>query len=434
MRELGASDKFFYYTASGRGMTMDIRLILKFKAPVNKQAFLSAAQEALSLFPEYSVQPVLKGSRVFYEDNHNPAAWLPSASRYDFGTSDMNGHLFCFQADPSRENEVVFSVYHGLSDWNGLSRFLKAVICRYAVHVKGLPDDVFNGVIRSQAPARSEWENEANLKPYEFHAKQDITPPHKPEISGEIFPVPEENYSFDSPVSRHFRITLSTSEFIKTAKSNHTSFVPYLLYLVSSSVREAYNTDQNIVMALPVDLRSVFKAESIVNFSDSILMPSSLHDYGTPVEEQCGRFREMINVQRQPENYAGALYTKLQALKSFEAAPEGIIAKSRELTSQTAQIAQSVSMGITYPGIMDMPEGADDLLENIIMESPFGVSFIMVTTYHDEMSITSVQRYDSSKIVNSICRKLSSVGLEHHLEDSGLVEHNILNLERLKRV
>jgi hypothetical protein len=83
---------------------------------------------------------------------------------------------------------------------------------------------------------------------------------------------------------------------------------------------------------------------------------------------------------------------------------------------------------------MDMPEGADDLIENIVMDSPFGVSLILVTTYHDQMSITSIQRYDSDKLVKAICRKLSSEGLEAKVTDNGLIEQNVMNLERLKRV
>ncbi len=66
MRELGASDKYFYFTASEPGMTMDIRLNLTFKAPVNHQALIMAADEALRLFPEFSVQTVLKDGRLFY--------------------------------------------------------------------------------------------------------------------------------------------------------------------------------------------------------------------------------------------------------------------------------------------------------------------------------------------------------------------------------
>ena len=114
-------------------MTMDIRLNLTFKSSVNHQALIMAADEALRLYPEFSVQTVLNDGRLFYEENHNHVALLPSEPRYDFATSDMNGYLFCFQSDPSKENEVTFSIYHGLSDWNGLSRFVKAVICRYAV-------------------------------------------------------------------------------------------------------------------------------------------------------------------------------------------------------------------------------------------------------------------------------------------------------------
>ena len=103
LRELGASDKYFYYTASEPGMTMDIRLNLTFKSSVNHQALIMAADEALRLYPEFSVQTVLNDGRLFYEENHNHVALLPSEPRYDFATSDMNGYLFCFQSDPSKK-------------------------------------------------------------------------------------------------------------------------------------------------------------------------------------------------------------------------------------------------------------------------------------------------------------------------------------------
>lgn len=206
------------------------------------------------------------------------------------------------------------------------------------------------------------------------------------------------------------------------------------MYIASNAIREAYGTDRNIFMGFPADLRRVFNAKTIVNFSESVFLPSSLQEHSAPIEEQCRRFRELITLQRKPENFAGILYDKSQRLKSFESAPEGIFAKSRELTAQTSELVKSITMGITYSGIMDMPEGADDLLENIIMDSPFGLSFLQVTTYRDEMSITSVQRYDSENIVKSICRLLTSAGIEAKIADNRLITHNIMNLERLKRV
>jgi hypothetical protein len=36
--------------------------------------------------------------------------------------------------------------------------------------------------------------------------------------------------------------------------------------------------------------------------------------------------------------------------------------------------------------------------------------------------------------VKAICRKLSSEGLEAKVTDNGLIEQNVMNLERLKRV
>ena len=278
------------------------------------------------------------------------------------------------------------------------------------------------------------WKTEANLNPYEFYARQDAISSYKPEIPRDVFTLPEENYSFDFPASRLIRITLSVFQFLKAAKNHHTSFVPYLLYLIMNAVREAYCTNKNIFLGLPADLRSVFKVDTIVNFSESILLPSTLQDHSAPVEEQCRRFRELINLQGKPENFAGILYDKSRRLRSFEAAPEGIIVKTRELTLQTSEMAKLFSTGITYLGIRDIPQEADDLLENIIIDSPFGISFLQITTYRDEMSITSIQRFDSENIVNSLCRKLKSEGLVAEISSNELVEHNVLNLERLKSV
>ena len=311
---------------------------------------------------------------------------------------------------------------------------MKAIICQYAVHVKGLPDDYFSDVIRSKAPDKSEWVNEANLNPYEFYARQDAIPSYKLEMPGDIFTLPEDDYSVDSPSSRHVRITLSTSQFIKAAKKHNTSFMPYVLYFASNAVREAYNTDKNIFLGLPADLRNVFNSDTIVNFSESVLLPSSLQEHSAPIEEQCRRFRELINLQKKPENFARILYDKSQTLRGFESAPEGIFAKSRELTIKTSEIVKFISAMITYLGILDMPEGADDLFENITVDLPFGLSGMLVTTYRDEMSITSIQRYDSYNIVNSICRLLTSAGIEAKITDDRLVSHNMMNLEKLKRL
>lgn len=432
MREIGLSDKYFYYTSSGKGSTMDIRLVITFKSPVNRQALIVAAREALRLYPEYSARPVLKGERLYYEENSEEVALLPLSSRYDFGSEDMNGYLFCFQIDPSDERKVVFSVYHGLSDWNGLNRFIRAIMCRYAIHVKGLADEYFGDVIRTHEPSYDEWNTPINLNPYDVYGQPDIMPSYKPEISGEIFSPSEEFYGFEYPSARHIRLTLSTSQFIKTAKSHNTSFVPLLLYITSNAEREAYNTDKTILTMLPVDLRKVFDTDCIVNFSDSAFLPSTMKQHEATLEEQCKRFREMITLTRRPENYATFLYNKAQTVRDFELSP--IVQKAHENTTQTAEILKQVTHGVTYPGIMDMPEGADDLIEDIFMQSPFGVSLVLVTTYHDTMSITSIQRFDSENLVKAICAKLNALGLDVEIAYNGLVEQNVMNLERLRRV
>lgn len=236
----------------------------------------------------------------------------------------------------------------------------------------------------------------------------------------------------DSPASRHIVIKLSKSQFLSAAKKHNTNFVPYLLYITSNAIRDAYDTDKNILIALAADLRRVFKVDCITNFVYSIVLPSSLTEHNAPVNEQCRRFRKMIDLQKQPEIYAELLYKYVQRWKNINSSPESIFSKSREMISKIPEKAKSLSMGVTYSGSVDMPEGADDLLENISVYTPFGFSFLLVQTYHDEMSITSIQRHNSDKIVKAIYyNRLSSAGIESTIKDVGLIEHNIMNLEKL---
>lgn len=439
MREIGIFDKYFYYITSEKGITPNIKVNLKFKEPVNHKILLSAANEALSLFPEFSVRPVLKDNTIFYEENFNPVALLPSSSNYNFGSSDMNDYLFCFQADPSKECEIDFSIHHGLSDWCGFYKFLRAIICRYAVKVKGLPDDYFNDVTRSKVPDRSEWDTEINLRPYEVFAKQDAVTPYKPEIFGEVFYPTEKAFSLDSTANRYIRITLSKSQFSNVVKKYNTSSTPYILYIVSNALRDTFNTDKNILIVLPADMRRVFNVDCMTNFTNPLLLPSSLTEHNAPVEEQCRRFRKMIDLQKQPDNLSRLLYYKVQSRKKLFSSPGSIISKIREIISKIPEQSKLLSMAMSYPGSLDMPEGANDLFEDIVAEPMVSNPVIDIQTYRDKLRINldnhyNADKYNSDKIVKAICNRLSSDGIETTITDSGPIEHNVMNLEKFKKV
>ena len=90
-------------------------------------------------------------------------------------------------------------------------------------------------------------------------------------------------------------------------------------------------------------------------------------------------------------------------------------------------------MPVSCPGSLDMPEGADDLFEDITV-TPSTSWIIDSKSYRDKLSITSIQCYKGGKIVKAICNRLSSEGIESKITDMDIIKHNITNLEKLKRV
>ena len=244
------------------------------------------------------------------------------------------------------------------------------------------------------------------------------------------FPLPVEFYNPQETYSHHYRITLSLSEFLKASKSIHTSFMPLFISLMAKAVNNNYDiANQNILMALPVDLRAVFKASSIVNFSDAVFIPASKKDMEMQHEDLCSHIKNIINLQRKPENYAKSLYNKSHAVTEFER--ENIITKSKELTSS---VPGGVTYGTSYLGIMDMPGAINDLFENIFVDAPFAVSYFIITTFRDTMNVTSIQRFDDDKLVKALNSELINMGFKTEFTDRGRISHNIIDLEKLRKV
>jgi len=199
---------------------------------------------------------------------------------------------------------------------------------------------------------------------------------------------------------------------------------------MAKAVNNNYDiANQNILMALPVDLRAVFKASSIVNFSDAVLIPVSKKSLEMQHEDLCSHIKDVINLQRRPENYAKSLYNKSHAVTEFER--ENIITKSKELTSS---VPGGVTYGTSYLGIMDMPGAINDLFENIFVDAPFALSYFIITTFRDTMNVTSIQRFDDDKLVKALNSELINMGFNTEFTDRGRISHNIIDLEKLRKV
>ncbi|MBP3879450.1 MAG: hypothetical protein J6D46_03955 [Lachnospiraceae bacterium] len=427
LRVPGVSDKFFYYACSNHGLTMDFKIEIHFKEPVDFEKLRGAFATALDRFPEFAFRPVIKDEKFFYEENHEPVTIHDDVlERLDFGTEDTNGYLFYIIRTESDPCLAIFSFYHGLSDWAGTMRFLRT-ICAVYTGVR-----TTEGGARICAPAPEVWNTAENLDPYSVFEDKDCVPSYVPDTAG-FFQLPIQLYAPGTEKGHVFRITMRVSEFLKKTRELHTSFMPYFISIAAGVIHDLYDIgDRNFVMSLPVDLRPMFKTDCVSNFSDAVLLPLSRGDLALPIEEQCKKLRASIEVQRKPENYARKLYEKAQAVRDFEKDDRGVVAVNQELTQ--GGFRAFASYITTYLGIMDMPAEVNEKIEHIFVNAPFGASYFQLTTFGDVLTVTSCQCYDEDTVARALCDKFVELGFTASLEDKGFVTQSTLDVSKLKRM
>ena len=96
MRELGVSDKLFFYNSSGEYMTANLREQVFFDKEPDWEMFREACEEVLASFEEFALRPVVKDNRIYMMENHEPFPLFLEGKDHDrcFGTEDTNGYLF----------------------------------------------------------------------------------------------------------------------------------------------------------------------------------------------------------------------------------------------------------------------------------------------------------------------------------------------------
>ena len=133
--KMGASDRFFYYTLTGRS-TINERISLKFREDIDLSAMKEAADEALELIPEFNKSIVIRNGRPEAVQGSGDVAFIPYRENVSaaLGSDETNGLLFYFSC---KGKELTYSVFHGLTDAYGMKYYIRTMLYLY-IKKKGL--------------------------------------------------------------------------------------------------------------------------------------------------------------------------------------------------------------------------------------------------------------------------------------------------------
>lgn len=237
------------------------RLDMELDAPVNPELLQQALVKIIKRFPSFAVT-LKRGLFWYYLDKNNAIPAVREDSGYpcrrlkDFVN---NGFLFNVLY---YKNNVVLECFHALTDGAGAIEFLKTLLYEYFVLCGYDMDD--EGMIKdtSQPPPLSEVEN-SFLKYYDSRGEYTkLKQPTAYHILGT--PLDDNEIYITHGV-------MNLKDFLKAVKSKGVTVSAYvaglLIYSIYKEQGLSYRKEKHpIIISVPVDLRGMFKSDTLRNF------------------------------------------------------------------------------------------------------------------------------------------------------------------------
>ena len=435
---MGISNQLFYYTCAGEELSFDFCYHFDLQEKLDRGALSAAAAKALRNFPEFAIRPVVHNNGIWAVPNQGPVALLedePEKVRY-YGTEETGGYLFFFRC---REQGFSFPYFHGMTDFYGVWHFLRTLFYYYAQE-KGLsmqPDEF----VRTDPPQAGAADEQELLDPYvKFAPPKNDSGLEAPRPASAAFEIPERYYGLEIPYSSGYEIRCPLKAVLQTVKERGTSVVPFLAVLTSRAIASAYEWDGKPIRTMAsANMRKYYQANTMVNFSDATFLSYDRELASLSLEEQALRFRQDLKGQMTKEHFDPLIAQKVQLVRGFAEADVPLQEWNRRFTQSPGAGAPSpMTVALTYPGSLDLPEAYAPLLRRVtrsLCSRGVNVSFcVFVSTYGDTMYIRSCQRFDSDAVMQVMCEGLAQAGLPTQMEKLPLYYGNQISATRLQHV
>ena len=433
---LGVSNQYFYYTRAGRqSFFLGFRMV--FQEELDEAAFREAATEAARRFPELTVRTVISGGKLMAVREDAPPCFFPEDKGVvRVGSDETNGHLFCFRMG---KKSVFMSLYHGMTDAYGALKFLRTLFLLYADRTgyqisESDREALLTELKREVVP--SDADEFPSFDPYREYADPEAVPEWRYDFP-EAFGISSKLYDETNPTLHKYVVETSISAFIKKAKENGSSVVPFLVDTMSGAIcRYGNKGELPVVTMVPADLRPLFSSGTLANFSDAMFFPWFTSNLDKPVEVRCRDLKDYLVKQRTVKNFQAMMASKCKEIASYEEQHmlEKLTHPEPESKKQTVPPVRRITYALSYPGKMDLGYGLDGMLEDFFLDTSVNVFSAIVQTYGDRMRALIIQRSDDPTFPEWLKKGFEDAGLSAGLSDLGVMEPDVVDLSALKTI
>ena len=412
--KMGASDLFFFYALTGRSTINEIEE-LTFKEPFDLAVMKKAAADALRCVPEFNKRIVLRNGRPKAVTVCGDIAFIPEEENkfVHLGSDETNGLLFYFRYTGKR---LVFSVFHGLTDGTGMSKFVRTVIYFYMKRM-GLaltPDEeaeITKG-LRITEGIPPDADSDDVFTPYEKWGAPSAEPEWRYDNPG-AFAIPENAYTEECDYIHLCRAEASLSQLKAARDEAGVSYLPYLADAVSTAVSKTYSSgDKPIVAMSGIDQRPNLGSDTMVNCSDSIFFPFTPELRKKDMKERCAKLKEIMKRQFENALHKKMAGEKVLTVRELEKDPAGaaVVAKRLELLPSGDNFTPMTYV-LTFIGDLSMGKAANRILDDVRIYNTARACFVIISFYGDKLHITVGNRSDCNDFADSIVKELRERGI-----------------------
>ena len=427
MKLSGASNDFFYCFLR-EGSSFNIRYSVTFKEPIRLPELKRAANDAMRLFPEFALRPVVRNNRIEMIPNDAELVFCddPGGVKY-YGSEDTNGYILYFVC----EGKKLTAFYnHGLSDSSGFTEYYMSVLTHYSEYI-GRPvlDKEFLASVRTKDNTLFNTNDGDRVDPYRLYGNAASVPEWTYENPG-AFALPTESlYPLEENRVHELHVDISTSEFLRLSKELGASFTPLMIDIAAQTVFRNYDMGGDPFIAmLPVNLRPLFGSRTVVNFSDGISVPAYRDTDEPDVAKRCARMKDFMKKQISKAFFERVIGGKAAAVDRYFEDESDILTRKR---SAPAGGKPPYTLPITYPGRLTFGEPLDELLEDAFITGYSRVNSIICHTFSDKMEFVFMWRSDDISYIEHFCDELRRCGFIPKLTDLGLVKRDLFSLNRI---
>jgi NRPS condensation-like uncharacterized protein len=240
----------FYPIISGKKSQSLFRLTILLTDEVDKEALERAVNNALEDYPLYKVKLVRGYAWWMFAPNERPfKLWTKGEEMLSPILFEENGgYLFRVTAEGK---EVHITMFHTLTDGQGLSLFAKAIMHRYA-ELKGI---VLPPLETASFEEQEEYSFRGNYRRGEGDQGLGNLLGKKPVLLGGTLTGEKRGDKYD----------FETSALLSAAKREGVSFTALVLGVLAKTLSERAG-GRSIVLMVPVNLRPIFGSRTMRNF------------------------------------------------------------------------------------------------------------------------------------------------------------------------